>query len=213
MFCLQCGNELSEGTKFCGRCGRAVLNNAVVPSSPAEIRQQAAVLPPEVPQSMSPPKDILLTAMIVLSAVTIALSAVGIVFSVLNFFDERTFHFYFEIPSILTIVFFGILAVIAMIQEFMYRSSTLKMSAFISVIALITKIVVYVIFLCVEIAASSTYFNSSAYNSSSADDFFYIYIVLLVLQLIFAVIFFVSTIQLLKERRETWLIAQTAAQP
>ena len=109
MFCLQCGKELKDGAKFCGKCGWAVQAGV------------SPVTPPPASQSMSPPRDKLLIALIVLSAVTVVSASLMVM----------DLHYFFYS---LARWFFSILVAIALVQGFMYRSSVLKNSAFIALL-------------------------------------------------------------------------------
>ncbi|MDR2596772.1 MAG: zinc ribbon domain-containing protein [Treponema sp.] len=208
MFCVKCGNEVKDGAKFCAKCGMAV-NTATMPNTQSHVetfrsatgelragnhekldlsalsmveiaeKQKPATPPPQ--QTISPSmatqyvpqrRNNMLIAMIALSIATIISSATFIFFVVINHQNGRYF-----LLNPLAGWFIIILLALALTHGYIYPSSVLKISAFIGLVLKGSELLPYLLY----------------------DYLMKILCVINVQYIIFAIIFFVLAIQLLKK--------------
>lgn len=141
MFCTKCGTKIEEGKRFCSGCGNPLFGSVTndvragnhekadlgLKTMEEIAKNDKAVTPPQQTEPpspatryVSPPRNNLLIALIILSAVTI------VVFALTLFY----FNFYLQNW------FIRILVTIAMVNGYIYHSSVLKISAYIGLVLL-----------------------------------------------------------------------------
>jgi len=203
MFCIKCGEKIEEGTKFCIKCGTPV-NASSVPNTPPTAGGFGGVTPEQMRvntaqgianQAMAetqtsyrePPKTVLpqqqtvppsLAAQYVRSPgnnLLIAMIVLSIVTSVLSGLVIMNFS---DICLTLADWFIYILLAVALVQGYVYPSSFLKISAFIGLALKGSQ--------CVWDFIDYDYWRITCLAMS-------------IQYLIFAIIFLVSAVQLLKK--------------
>src|SRR5579862_7110941 len=79
-FCNSCGTTITQGTRFCSKCGAPILASGFPSSTPAGTTQPPPATPSSVPPSVAPPpqNNYALKIVLIVIGVIIVIGALGI---------------------------------------------------------------------------------------------------------------------------------------